>query len=292
MRYLPNTICRLAVALVFFQPAGCATTDIIPERPFAGSEQAIQVGQTRRSEIRSLLGIPYDRDPEGDWEVYQARTDGVRLVLIVPYSKMNMWTHYLFITYDADDRVTHVGTGSDKTDSTRPSGQRLTIYAGHYGYHTGTGMAFPSVDGGGEADSSWADYLTNTEHVEVHHRFRGYGDALRSLCRAAEQGHPCANRELGNLFWGGRAESYAFHERGARYCRSPSLDGRGPYMARDSVYACVWYSLAGDGGLRPWCREVLSAAEIARVERLLAYRRPGWCEQQLAPYICGADACR
>ncbi len=291
MRYVLNTICGLSIALVISHLAGCTTTDIIPERPFAGSEQAIKVGETRRSEIRSLLGVPYDRDPAGQWEVYQARTDGVRLVMIVLYSKMNMWTHYLFITYDAEDRVADVGTGMDKSDSTRPSGQRLTVYAGRYGYHTGTGTAFPSVDGGGEADSYWADYLTHTEHGQVHHRFRGFGDALRSLCKAAEQGHPCADRELGNLFWGGRAEPRSFHEPGARSCPSPILSGRGPYIAKDPVNACVWYSLAVGGGLRPWCPEVLSAAEISRVERLLAYRRPGRCVQQLAPYICGADLC-
>ncbi len=206
---------------------------------------------------------------------------------------MNMWIHYLFITYDAEDRVNAVDTGAHRTyTEERSPGQRLTLYAGQYAYHTGTGTAFPSVDGGGKADSHWAEYLSNTEHAIVQHRFRGHADALKSLCAAAREGHPCAPRELGNLFWGGRAEPRELHESGDPYCLSPTENWRRPVVEKDPENACVWYSVARGRVLRPWCRKVLSAAETTRVERLLANWQASQCERQLAPYICGAARCR
>ena len=279
MKGSPNRVYSLFITLLLSQLAGCATIDVIPEQAFGGSERAIQIGSTTRAEIQSLLGLPDNQDPLGRWDVYRTETDGVRLVSIVPFSKLRMWSHYLLITYDAQSRVSDVGMGRGRNDRAGRSDDGYpTLYAGGYGYHTASRTAFTSLDNGGQADFYWAAYLTNSMHEVVQHRFRGYVDALSFLCEAARQGHPCAHRELGNSFWGAQLRGHDFDNEDAQGCGAAISSRSGPYREKDRVKACVWYSMANGKVLPARCWRTLSAEEILIVERLLIDSRMPSCE--------------
>lgn len=292
VRYIPAIVYTSFITLLLSQLAGCAMTNIISERPFGGSEQAIEIGETTRSEMRGVLGVPFDQDVMGNWEVYRAETDGIRFAVIVPYSKSRMWAHYLLITYDAKGRVSGVASGKDYNSFVNRTYERgLTIYVGGYGYHTSTRTGFPSFDGGGKADDYWAGYLGSAQQHSGHQRLGVDAGALRCLCEAAKSGHPCAYIELGNYFSGDWEKPYGIGKYGDQYCPSPILSGKKSYLQRDKEIACIWYSMANDMVLPPLCRAAFTAEEIAKIEHLLVDWQPSQCERQLAPNVGGLHQC-
>ena len=271
--------------------AGCGDPAFVIQRPFREPVESIQIGHTTRSEVHDLLGLSYvyDRDPAGKWDVFRDWGDGIGLLLILPVPRPDGWRHYLLVTYDEEGRVNALGTKEEWSSITESD---KAIFAGRYGYYTGLRQAFPSIDGGGKADSAWAAYLKWYKyHLEAPESW-AYGYlVLKRVCQAANRGHPCAFKELGNYFW---EESYDLVKDGTKDCNAHS--GLFPKKAtrelwsifeKNNVRACVWYSMANDKVLTPWCRNVLSADEILEVEQLLMDWQPSQCENELAPYICG-----
>ena len=226
---------------------------------------SITPGITTREGVRILLGQPlsggvflWPAIDNGDVEVYSAYgTASGRWIFLL--RELEDTTHYVLVTYDSSSHVS-----ATDWDHVAYEGEDMFLYAGKYGYFHSTNTIFPSKDGGGKADKAWASYMSYSR-TRLDNR-AAKRTALKRLCRAVERGHPAAFNELGNLFW--KKDRHAI----GQYILSTIFE-------EDNVRACLSYSIASDNVQPPWCRDLLTKEEAARVEHLLGNWQPDQCKR-------------
>ena len=121
----------------------------------------------------------------------------------------------------------------------------------------------------GRQQESIQDFSVNPVALEQYREYlwRAPGDpaGLPYLCRAADQGHPNAQIEVGRHF------------------------AQGNYgIQKDFRRAYVWYSLASNSGFDTHLKllvQDMTPKQINDAKRMLADWKPGQCEEDLAPAI-------
>jgi len=211
-------------------------------------------------------------------EVYLTSGSSIGLIGVIPVPSRDL-DHHALITYDAAGYVIETDWGQDAGIN---SWNGIALYAGDYGFFTGTNTVFLSKDKGGKADKAWVNYIvlsvffasTNKADTDVY--------ALEWLCKAAERGHPAALNELGNYFWEG---SFDFDNDGKNELHSAGTDRLWSMFEKDNVKACGWYSIANENALPSWCRDILTVEEVMKVEHLLDDWPSGSCEREVLSKI-------
>lgn len=313
---------RIYIALIAMSLSlltACGDALIATNRPFGDAREDIKPGQTSRKDVHQLLGQPlitkinisWPAVDDGNVEIYTAAGSSVGLISIIPVPTGDI-DHYALITYDESGRVSEADWNYNTYNISPWSG--VFLYAGDYGYDTGTNTIFPSKDGGGKADRAWERYLSNESYYQTW--ARGFKDrrrsqwrnsTLSSLCHAVEQEHPAALAELGNYFWDDWHDLYegcngAWEK--VKICIEMRRQNKGMlpsnkrYVSvhhglweefdKNIVKACLWYAIANDETLPPWCSDGLTEEEGIRVERLIEDWQTSQCKTEVAPYICGS----
>ena len=280
---------------------------IATDKPFQDKRARITPGKTTREDVHKLMGEPTrsiaTKKPEipsagcsgtwndiktcmqrkalteRRWEFYKTRGGGIGFVAIFPVPSGDVH-HYALIVYDDAGRVRAADWGYDFGVS---AWNRPALFAGPYGYYVGTDTIFPSIDAGGEADTAFAQYLSNSAWYRAASGSRKEGarvEALKWVCRAAELGHPAALTEIGNYFW---AEPYDFDRDGVEEGYDFDEAKLWSTFRKDNVKACVWYSAANDRLLPAWCCDTISVDAVGEVEQLLEHWTANQCEIDLTP---------
>ena len=147
---------------------------------------------------------------------------------------------------------------------------RIVVMAGESGFESRRGRAEATEERlnalRGRAEAGDAESQLQLYYVE-----KEQNASLKWLCRAADQGYPAAQLEMGRLYQKG-------------------LKG----LKQDRLRAYIWYSLAARGGYKDWdVRELRSLKsqmtpdQTIKATDMLDSWQPGQCERDLAPAASG-----
>jgi hypothetical protein len=260
----------LCIALL----TGCGVLRVASKNPYGDSLAAITPGQTSREQVHSLLGTPTWVSDNGRAEVYEARGSGIgSIAIVVPVPAS--FPYFAMVIYDDSGRASATGWTVSLDDYASSRWGDVTIYADGYGLYWASRTLFPSVDAGGKVDEAWSLYLRFLAY-SLH--TGKYSDLLpRYLCNAVIHGHPCASIEVGNYFWDG--PTIISREKIVE-CYPQDAQMAWQHIHKDNTKACVWYSIANNNVLPPWCSDELSQKQVAEVDLRLKEMLMNWHPEQ------------
>jgi TPR repeat protein len=238
--------------------SGCGGPVIQLTKPYKDIDDQITRGRTTRDQVHALLGEPYLANPDRKSEMYTSEGKGMGYVFIIPVHAG--YLHYLIIDYDETERVRSLRRGVMPLNGghadTHRSKLANMLYIPEYQTKRQRQIVLEreQLANAGDPEAQMQLYYSNPYAP----------DALRWLCRSADQSHPHAMNELATYYWTGR---------------------RG--IEQDLTRAYLWYSLAVRAGHEEYrwkLREVagsITHEQRARAEEMLADWRPGQCERDL-----------
>lgn len=264
---------------------GCGDPLMPVRHPYYSAEQKITPDATRREDVRKLLGEPWFAGDEWGVDIYFEKVGTMGLAGIVPVPTGKA-TYSCLIVYHNSGLVRAIRSAwmAHHPYVHNESTLRYNLYMfdmSHRKLQIPNPGNLPSAyihltDAGNiysvEAPQQLIAYTRDrAEEGDPVAQLRLYNliddpENLFWLCRAADQGYPAAQKEVGRLYWEGL--------RGVR---------------RNRVRAHVWFSLSASTDhnesevqemLAKYDKEMTSE-QIAEAERELATWTPGQCQVEL-----------
>ena len=249
------------VILVFTALAvlsGCGEPVIQLTKPYKDIDDQLTHGQTTCDQVHALLGEPYLSNPDSKSEMYTSEGKGIGFAFVIPVPAG--YLHYMIIDYDETEQVRSLRRGA------------IPLGGGHVDTHRSKlaeMLYIPEYQGKRQRQivlerEKLANEGDPEAQMQLYYSSPYAPDALRWLCRSADQAHPHAMNEMASLYRTGR---------------------RG--IKQDLARAYLWYSLAVRAGHEEYRWKLQEVADCmtpeqqAKAEEMLRDWRPGQCERKL-----------